>query len=173
MLVIDQHAAHERILFEQLKKARRADSRRVSVGLLVPLSVTLSREEQAAAEEHRAEMEALGFSYRIDGGGTLLHAIPDDITLSDAEGLFVKMCDEMANGAADPAVTDEMRRERMLYQLACKAAIKGGRTYDEAHIEWLVKEVLSLPDITVCPHGRPVAFTLTHKQMDKMFDRIK
>ncbi len=173
VLVIDQHAAHERILFEQLKKARRADGRRVSVGLLVPLSVTLSREEQAAAEEHRAELEALGFSYRIDENGTLLHAIPDDITLSDAEGLFVKMCDEMANGAADPAVTDEMRRERMLYQLACKAAIKGGRAYDEAHIEWLVKEVLSLPDITVCPHGRPVAFTLTHKQMDKMFDRIK
>ena len=66
-----------------------------------------------------------------------------------------------------------MRREKLLYQIACKAAIKGGRRYDSAHITWLVEEVLSLPDVTVCPHGRPIAFYLTKKELDRQFDRIK
>lgn len=173
MMVIDQHAAHERILFEQLKKSREADDRILSVGLLVPLSVSLSPEEYAAAEEYGKELSALGFAYQLTDGKAVLTAVPDAITLSDAEDLFVRMCGEMQSGASSAAVTEQARREKLLYQIACKAAIKGGRTYDEAHIEYLVKEVLSLPDVTVCPHGRPIAFYLTKKELDRQFDRIK
>ena len=75
--------------------------------------------------------------------------------------------------ALENELTEEMRREKLLYQIACKAAIKGGRQYDEAHISWLVEEVLSLPDVTVCPHGRPIAFHLTKKELDRQFNRIK
>jgi DNA mismatch repair protein MutL len=61
----------------------------------------------------------------------------------------------------------------MLYQVACKAAIKGGRVYDRAIIEWLVSKILLLPDIVVCPHGRPIAYKLTKNELDRQFDRIK
>ena len=64
-------------------------------------------------------------------------------------------------------------QQLLLYQIACKAAIKGGRNYDKAIIDWLIVQVLKLPDITVCPHGRPIAYKLTKRELDKQFDRIK
>ena len=63
--------------------------------------------------------------------------------------------------------------KRALYQVACKAAIKGGRVYNSAVITWLVEKVLMIPDITVCPHGRPIAYKLTKNQLDRQFDRLK
>ena len=83
------------------------------------------------------------------------------------------MLDEIVEGKGNPAVTDAIRKEKALYQIACKAAIKGGRVYDKAIIEWLVRRVLSLPDITVCPHGRPIAYRLTKTELDRQFERIK
>ena len=70
-------------------------------------------------------------------------------------------------------MTDAIRKEKALYQIACKAAIKGGRVYDKTVIEWLVRKVLTIPDITVCPHGRPIAYRLTKTELDRQFDRIK
>ena len=172
MLVIDQHAAHERILFEQLKKQRGKD-KILSVGLLLPLTVRPSAEELTAATAYASELEALGFSYRATDDKLLLLSIPDGTAPHEAESLFLSLCAELAEGKTDVTVSEQMRRERLLYQIACKAAIKGGRVYDDAHVEWLVKEVLSLPDVTVCPHGRPIAFYLTKKELDRQFDRIK
>ena len=83
------------------------------------------------------------------------------------------MLDEANEGRGNPEITEKIRRERVLYQIACKAAIKGGRKYDRAIVEWLVTKVLSLPDITVCPHGRPIAYRLTKTELDRQFDRIK
>ena len=70
-------------------------------------------------------------------------------------------------------ITEKIRREKALYQIACKAAIKGGRVYDKSIIEWLVGKLLLLPDITVCPHGRPVAYKIKKSELDRNFDRIK
>jgi DNA mismatch repair protein MutL len=83
------------------------------------------------------------------------------------------MVDEIVEGRGNPLITDVIRREKALYQIACKAAIKGGRVYDRAIIEWLVCKVLLLPDITVCPHGRPIAYKLTKTELDRQFERIK
>ena len=166
-LMIDQHAAHERILFEEMKR-QRAGSPIVSAELLLPLSVTLTPEETAAAEEGRESLASLGFTYEIKGRTAYLTAIPADLTPPEAEKIFVTLLDE-----TDPAVSEEMRREKLLYQLACKAAIKGGRSYDDTHVDWLVREVLSIPDVTVCPHGRPIAFYLTKSELDRRFDRLK
>ena len=82
------------------------------------------------------------------------------------------MLAELAEGAGNPALTEAMRRERALYRVACRAAIKGGKMSDMAQIEWLVREIMALPDITVCPHGRPVAIRMTKNGLDKQFDRI-
>ncbi len=173
LLLIDQHAAHERILFESLKKQRAADARTLSAELLLPLCLTLSPEELGAASENAQELSALGFSYETKERAVYLTAIPAELTPPEAEELFASACAELASGSGDPAVTLAAKRERMLYQIACKAAIKGGRKYTEEHIEWLVREVLALPDVTVCPHGRPIAFYLSKGELDRRFDRIK
>ena len=83
------------------------------------------------------------------------------------------MLGELTFGEGNPAITDDIRREKALYQIACKAAIKGGRIYDTSISKWVVEKVLQLPDITVCPHGRPIAYKLKKSELDRQFDRIK
>ncbi len=173
LLVIDKHAAHERIIFEDLKRAALASGGVVSQPLLLPVTVILSPEALSAAEEFADDIKAIGFEFSLHDGACDISAIPEDVSPFDAEGLFVKMTDELLQGRGNPRLTNELRREKALYQIACKAAIKGGRYYNDAIIKWLVEKVLSLPDITVCPHGRPIAYKLTKNELDRQFDRIK
>ncbi len=173
LLMIDKHAAHERILFEDLKASREKDGRVASQSLLLPLSLSLDAESLAAAEEYKSDLEVVGFCFEIKGKNAEIFAIPDAIGASDAEALFAKMADELARGRGNPSLTEALRREKALYQIACKAAIKGGRRYDPEIAKWLIERVLSLPDITVCPHGRPIAYTLSKRELDRFFDRIK
>ena len=174
LLLIDKHAAHERILFEEMLAQQKKDGRVGTQYLLVPLRISLSDEELAAAEEYAADIELVGFDFTVDHAGraATVSAVPDAVDMRDAEELFARMASELAEGAGDPAITEAKRRERTLYQVACKAAIKGGRQYGEAEIAWLVERVMALPDITVCPHGRPIAVRLTKNDLDRQFNRI-
>ena len=167
-LVIDQHAAHERLIFERLK-AQAATP--VPQSLLIPLSLSLSEEEKEAASLYRAELEGIGFSYAPTERGILLSSIPAAISVRDAEGMLTRMLAELWEGAEDPAITEEKRRDKMLYQIACKAAIKGGRDYGIEQEEELVRQLLAHGDVTVCPHGRPVAFRLTLAELNRRFER--
>ena len=173
LLVIDKHAAHERIIFEDLLKESRESAGIASQSLLLPITVLLSAEERAVAEEYRSELIAVGYEFEAGEGFANLLSIPNAVSASEAESLFVEMLDELLEGRGNPSLTDSLRRERALYQVACKAAIKGGRVYDESVTEWLINKVLSLPDVTVCPHGRPIAFKLTKSELDRHFDRLK
>ncbi|MGM9609630.1 MAG: hypothetical protein ACI3XE_05355, partial [Eubacteriales bacterium] len=175
LLVIDRHAAHERILFERLLAEQKKEGKIPSQGLLVPLTVPLTPEEYAAAEEAKAELEDIGFTFYplSDGRGVSLATLPNRVSPAEALDLFTAMAGDLAEARGTPDMTQEKRRERALYQVACKAAVKGGRTYTEEQLIHLVEEVLRLPDITVCPHGRPIAYRLTKKELDKQFDRIK
>lgn len=173
LLVIDKHAAHERVIFEELKQNRARDGRIGSQLLLLPLTVLTDPDETAVAREMHNELSSVGFEYNVRDGACDLTAVPEAISPQEAETLFVRMLDEIVEGKGDPRVTDEIRREKALYQIACKAAIKGGRIYDRSITEWLVKKVLLLPDIVVCPHGRPIAFKLTKSELDRQFERIK
>lgn len=173
MLIIDKHAAHERIIFEDLKRSRNADGKIASQMLMLPITVIPDHEALIAATEMKPEIEALGFEYVINERSCDLSAIPTAISPVDAEALFLQILDDVVEGKGNPNVTDSIRRERALYQVACKAAIKGGRVYNSTVITWLVEKVLVLPDITVCPHGRPIAYKLTKNQLDRQFDRLK
>ncbi len=173
MLVIDKHAAHERVIFEDLKKQREADKRLATQLLMLPLTVVLNGEELECAKEYADEIKATGFEYAINGSAVDITAIPEAINIAEAESLFVKMIDEVIDGRGKPSITDAIRKEKALYQVACKAAIKGGRVYTKEILHWLIKKLLSLPDITVCPHGRPVAFKLTKSELDRQFERLK
>ena len=173
LLVIDKHAAHERIIFEDLKSGRERDGRVASQSLLLPVTVILTADECSAADEYCSEFEAIGFELELGAGHVNILAIPDAISVQNAESLFTEMIDDILKGKGNPELTEKLRRERALYQVACKAAIKGGRTYDSSIIDWLVGRVLALPDIIVCPHGRPIAFKLTKSELDRQFNRIK
>ncbi len=173
LLVIDKHAAHERVLFEDLKKQSAKQGGVNSQSLLLPITVILTPDELSVAEEYKNELSHVGFEYAVNGKAVDITAIPDNISSMDAETLFVKMTDEIADGRGNPEITENIRREKALYQIACKAAIKGGRVYDESVTRWLIEKLLSLPDVIVCPHGRPVAFKLTKNELDRQFDRIK
>ena len=85
---------------------------------------------------------------------------------------FEKTTQEMVENGITPSISDEKRREKTLYQMACKAAIKGGRHYDTPHLEWLLHRLEALPDITVCPHGRPIAYIIKKHELDRFFGRI-
>ena len=173
LLLIDKHAAHERVIFEDLKKTRAQDTRMASQTLLLPITVILSPEEIDCAKEYAAELYDVGFEISVMDKSVDILAIPDAISASDAETLFVNMLNEIIEGKGNPMITESIRREKTLYQIACKAAIKGGRIYDKSVIEWLVAKVMALPDITVCPHGRPIAYKLTKNELDRQFNRIK
>ena len=173
ILVIDKHAAHERVIFEDLKKVMEQDGRVASQALLLPITVMLSPDEIACIKEFGEELTNVGFEFEaLDGHANLL-SIPSSIGSMEAESLFVKMVDDIIEGKGNPEITENIRREQALYQVACKAAIKGGRVYDRSVSEWIVKKVLSLPDVIVCPHGRPIAYRLTKSQLDRQFERIK
>lgn len=173
LLIIDKHAAHERIIFEDLKSQRENDTRVATQLLMLPLTVVLDKEELSAASEYSDDISAVGFDYLVNGNGVDITAIPEAISIDDAEALFIKMLDEIIEGKGKPSITDSVRKEKALYQIACKAAIKGGRKYTVEIIHWLIKKVLMLPDITVCPHGRPIAFKLTKSELDRQFERLK
>ena len=173
LLVIDKHAAHERVIFEDLKKQREADSRIATQLLMLPITVILNGEELASAIEYADEIKRVGFEYTINGTAVDITAIPEAISADEAESLFIKMLDEIIEGRGKPAITEAIRKEKALYQVACKAAIKGGRVYTKEILHWIIKKLLVLPDITVCPHGRPVAFKLTKNELDRQFERLK
>lgn len=174
LLLIDKHAAHERIIFEELLAKYKSEGRSASLSLLVSLPTPLSDAEYAAALEFRAELERVGFAYTLTDSPRKaeLSAIPGAISPDAAGELFVRMCADLADGTGTPDMTEEKRIERSLYVVACKAAIKGGRVYGDAQIAWLVERVMALPDITVCPHGRPIAILLSKTYLDREFDRI-
>ena len=173
LLVIDKHAAHERVIFEDLKKQREEDNRISTQILMLPLTVILNAEELACAEEYSDEIKQVGFEYKINGSYADILAIPSAITTDEAESLLIKKLDENIEGRGKPAITESIRKEKALYQIACKAAIKGGRVYTKEILHWLIKKLLLIPDITVCPHGRPVAFRLTKNELDRQFERLK
>ena len=173
MLLIDQHAAHERVLFEEMLYEQKMNGRIASQRLLLPLEMSLSAEGIEVVREEYTAFAKLGYDYEFVSGRIVsMTEIPSSLDTATAEAFFQKTVEEMAKGKATPSISEEKRQEKTLYQMACKAAIKGGRAYDDSHISWLCQKLQELPDILVCPHGRPIAYLLSKKELDRFFGRI-
>ena len=171
--LVDKHAAHERIIFEGLKENIESFGTTKIQGLVLPLTLILSPEELSAAIDFMGEIKMAGFEYTVNGASVDVSAVPNAIDILDAEELFLKLLDELSRGVGTPENTAKIRAEKALYQVACKAAIKGGRIYNRTIIEELIEKLIQLPDVTVCPHGRPIAYKITKTELDKQFDRLK
>ncbi len=171
-LILDKHAAHERILFEQMKQNLEKGREALATQLLMlPIEVALTSEELAAIDEYREELDALGFVMTRGDHAVLLEGIPGGLSNDQAIALLTTLAEGLADGGASVEAARAIAYEKALYQASCKAAMKAGIIDTPENIEWLVKEVLTHPEIRYCPHGRPIAFELSRRDMEKFFKR--
>ena len=167
LILIDKHAAHERMNFERL---RAQGDRVLGQTLLIPRTFRPDREEAALLLEHRDLLATLGYDLDDLGQGDLvLRQIPSDVRESDAEAALSEIAGHIRNGRLD---TPDLLREEALHTIACKAAIKAGDLTDPVELEKLAAQVLSRDDLKYCPHGRPICTVITKRQLEKQFKRI-
>ena len=166
LLLIDTHAAHERVLFEKLK----SEEHPVMPPLLLPpVPVSLTKPEAQAVLENLPLLQSLGFDVSEFADLQLvLRQIPSDLTEEDACATLEAFAEDLLTGKR-PSQAD--LRDNLLHTMACKAAIKAGWHTQPREREALVREVLSRDDIKYCPHGRPVCIELTKKELEKQFKR--
>ena len=170
VLVIDKHAAHERIIFEELRakmSATEIDSQLV----MIPIEVMLTSDELQALSDYKNEVEKIGFSLEFKKHSVLVSAIPNNISVNAVDEMIITFADRIINETGNIEVSKNIIFERALYQASCKAAIKAGREYPKEHVVWLVDKLMQLQDITFCPHGRPIAIEMTKNHLDHQFER--
>ena len=173
MYLIDKHAAHERIIFEDLKKKLKSATPSSQV-LMIPLTVEVSNEELGAIHEYGEEIRKTGFGYEICKSTEIsICEIPAEIEISAASDTFATLVSRLCAKEGFGEATRYELFERALYQASCKAAIKAGRVYEKEHIKWICDKVFTLDNIKYCPHGRPIAFEVTKNFLEKQFERIK
>ena len=171
MLLIDKHAAHERIIFEQLKAGMKNGAERASQMLMLPLEVMMTSDEIQTLAEYREEIEAVGFEFTTGRYTASVTAIPEGVGTDAVSDMLAVMAERIKSNTGSAKLTRDIIFEKALYQASCKAAIKAGREYPPEYVQWIVDKLMEIPDITVCPHGRPVAMELTKKNLDYQFER--
>lgn len=172
VLVIDKHAAHERILFEDMRKILHS-SQEHSQMLLLPQEISIGSEEIGAIIEYSDEIKAFGFDFEVDEVGKTLSVsrIPSIISASDVSDMLVTIAGQIASGTGNESVTRDIIFEKALYQASCKAAMKAGIVDNATNTAWIVDRLFEIPDIKYCPHGRPCTFELSEGELERRFKR--
>lgn len=180
LVFVDKHAAHERIIFDELVRAMKRQ-RRESQLLVVPIVIPMLELEADAVAEYADSIRAVGFDFTLEANGAqmkaVINATPEILTADESAELFRTLASRLCDvGAGADAAAEEFFAAR-LFQSACKAAIKGGRIYDTPHIRWICDRLFVKPKagesvIRTCPHGRPVAFEVKRSSIDRQFARL-
>ena len=166
LLLIDKHAAHERMIFDRLKAQ---DRQIMAQTLLESVTLHLTGAERELLEKNAALLEELGFELEPFGDeDCILRAVPADMASADARAAVEEILEKLAAGQAPDA---RSARDEILHTVACRAAIKAGWNNDPAELRRVAEAVLS-GRVRYCPHGRPVSVTLTKRELDKLFKRI-
>ncbi|MEE0956851.1 MAG: DNA mismatch repair endonuclease MutL [Ruminococcus sp.] len=166
MMLIDKHAAHERILYEQLKAEKAGASAQL---LLQPVAVTLGKSEYDAAINNLELFAACSFEVEDFGNSTVLvRSAPQYIDASEVEDCIAEMADHIAVGKND-IFTDKM--DWFYHNVACRSAIKAGNKSTAAELIEIVKVLEENPDIRYCPHGRPICIMMKKSEIEKQFGR--
>lgn len=167
LVLVDKHAAHERILYEKLKQELSYGNRQV---LLTPQSVTLLKEEHSALLENMNETLKLGFLIEDFGGSAVVvREVPIELSETDIAYILRELADKLKNNRRDltPHVLD-----RLYYSIACRSAVKANDKSSGPELEEIIKQLRENPGITHCPHGRPVSIRMTRREIEKMFGRL-
>ena len=166
MLMVDQHAAHERLIYEELLKNKGNVPAQM---LLSPETIVLSATEFAAYRENEKFFADYGFEAEEFGHNTVrVSMIPSTLDINDISETFQELIETLLNGREKISAL----QDKALYIVACKAALKGGQKLSEIEQKELIKNVLGLSGEVTCPHGRPVILKLTKHQIEKQFKRI-
>lgn len=166
IIFIDKHAAHERILYENLKSGVKAFDCQY---LISPITCNLSDEQCEAAVENASEMEKFGFVVESFGRGSIItRSLPFWVKPKDAENIIGEIASSLAECKND---VTPYKLDHLYANIACRAAIKANDTNSEFELEKIVRTLLSNPKIKYCPHGRPVSVSLTKNKLERMFGR--
>lgn len=168
LIVIDQHAAHERLIYERLVKQKKQRAVQPQQ-LLMPEVVTLTPVEKAFVMDHLPLFESLGLEVEDFGSHEVaLRSIPAEMEKESIADMFVEIV-TLGMKHANSLVPEVL--ERMLYTVACRAAIKASKVLTEQEMQQLVEDVMKTPNTLTCPHGRPVTVALDQSFMEKLFKR--
>lgn len=169
MYIIDQHAAHERIMYEKVKNNYYSENSKDSQMLLLPDIITLSHKEMEIAKDNMDMFEKAGFSLEEFGENTIkLTGVPTVCIDIDNKELFLETLDEI-NAIARTAKQE--KEEKFIATVACKAAVKANMVLDKAEVENLMDKLLELPNPFTCPHGRPTAIKMSKYDIERKFAR--
>lgn len=166
LILIDKHAAHERINFERFKKERNSNVQL----LLEPKEVFLLPEEYEAVSNFHDKLESVGISLRFERGGkVIVDGLPEPLAECDPEDLLQSVAETLAQNNSN---AEGMLFDDVLHTMACKASIRANEDQDISELAYLANIVLRDNDIRYCPHGRPVLTQISKRQIEKYFGRI-
>lgn len=167
LLLIDKHAAHERMIYEKLKSERAADNKQI---LLAPVTVNLGKAEYDAAINNLNMFADCGFEVEDFGNSTVIvRCSPQYIPAAEISDCITEMADYIAQGKND-IFTEKM--EWFYSNVACRSAIKAGNKSTPEELIGIVKHLEEHPEIKYCPHGRPICIVLTKGEIEKQFGRV-
>ena len=169
LLFMDQHAAHEKVLFERNVKLFE-QKEFTSQQLQPPRILTLNAREIEVLEEYRQELEAYGFSCEPFGGREYaVYAVPGNLLGLDMNELLDSIIDEKTD--EDGSAKSTLIRDKLAL-MSCKAAVKGNHRLSTEEVNALLDELLTLENPYMCPHGRPTIITMTQYELEKKFQRV-
>ena len=169
LLLIDQHVAHERILFDKFRQ-KETERKIESQNLLLPETIDLTPAQSVAFEEIREELENCGFGLmKLSGRTIAIKSVPTDLPSAEIRNLFSEILDTVEKekrGAAKSSIRDDIAAS-----MACKAAVKINMKLTAEKMSWMIDKLLTTSSPTTCPHGRPVILRLTMKDIERKFHR--
>ena len=170
LYIIDQHAAHERVLYEKTLRGMK-DREFTSQYLSPPIILNLSMQEEETLNTHMDIFTNIGFEIEPFGGDSYaIRAVPDNLFSIAKKELFTEMLDQLVDGIHSSLAPDIVAEK--VASMSCKAAVKGNSRLSAAEVETLIGELLELENPYHCPHGRPTIIAMTKRELEKKFKRI-
>lgn len=170
LYIIDQHAAHERVMYERTLKEMKSREY-TSQYLSPPIILSLSMQEAQLLEEHIDRFTRIGFEIEHFGGEEYaVRAVPDNLFGIAKKELLMEMIDDLADGI-NTSMTPDLIDEKVA-SMSCKAAVKGNNRLSAKEVDALIGELLTLDNPYHCPHGRPTIIAMTKRELEKKFKRI-
>lgn len=169
LYIIDQHAAHEKVLYEQTM-ARLKEKEFTSQSISPPIVLSLNAKEEEMLEQYMPQIQKLGYEVENFGGREyMISAVPDNLFHIDMKDLFIEMLDDFSNLTGRQ--TPDLILEKVA-SMSCKAAVKGNNKLSYAEMDALIEELLTLENPFNCPHGRPTIISMSKSDLEKKFKRI-
>ena len=167
--IIDQHAAHERVMYEKVKKNFYSETEKDSQIMLLPDIINLSHKEKNIVKENEELFKKAGFIFEEFGENTIrLIGVPSLCMELDTKELFIQLLDEIDTVAI---IATQEKEEKFMSTVACKAAVKAKMKLNKEEVDNLMSELLVLQNPFTCPHGRPTAIKMTKQELDHKFER--